>query len=165
MLNNLFLKLFPIVFVIFFIYLEAAPIYFFESELVKPYMTFTVIYCWVQHDGEKFRPLWLLFFGLFYDFLKDGIVGISPLFFLIMYHFHNYNITFVTVNFLNNIWIKFTFILSIYFSVLYLTNFFLEDFKYDFSKNFIGFVISIIIFPLFYNLIKNLSYRFGSLND
>ena len=85
MISNILIKLFPYVFVIFFTYLEAAPIYFFENELVKPLMTFTVIYCWIQHDSQQFRPLWLLFFGLFYDFLKDGIVGVTPLFFLTMY--------------------------------------------------------------------------------
>ena len=91
MISRILTKLFQFVFVIFFIYLEAAPIYFFDNELVKPLMTFTIIYSWIQHDSDRFRPLWLLFFGLFYDFLKDGIVGITPLFFLGMYHLSNNN--------------------------------------------------------------------------
>ena len=108
MIRRIFIQLFPFVFVVFFIYLESAPIYFFDNELVKPLMTFTIIYSWIQHDGDRFRPLWLLFFGLFYDFLKDGIVGITPFFFLTMYHFSNKNIGFIGVNYLNSIWIKFS---------------------------------------------------------
>ena len=62
MISRILIKLFPFVFVIFFIYLEAAPIYFFDNELVKPLMTFTIIYSWIQHDSDRFRPLWLFFF-------------------------------------------------------------------------------------------------------
>ena len=115
MISRILTKLFPFVFVIFFIYLEAAPIYFFDNELVKPLMTFTIIYSWIQHDSDRFRPLWLLFFGLFYDFLKDGIVGITPLFFLGMYHLSNNNVGFIAANYLNNIWIKFSIVLIFFY--------------------------------------------------
>ena len=165
MISNILIKLFPYVFVIFFTYLEAAPIYFFENELVKPLMTFTVIYCWIQHDSQQFRPLWLLFFGLFYDFLKDGIVGLTPLFFLTMYHFKNNNLSFFITPFFNNIWIKFVFILFIYFLFLLLTNLFFENHTYGFSKNLVSLVISVIIFPLFYSMIQRLSLLFGRIND
>ena len=86
MIKRVFIRLFPFVFVVFFIYLESAPIYFYDNELVKPLMTFTIIYCWIQHDSDRFRPLWLIFFGLFYDFLDGAIVGITSLFFLITLH-------------------------------------------------------------------------------
>ena len=165
MISNILIKLFPYVFVIFFTYLEAAPIYFFENELVKPLMTFTVIYCWIQHDSQQFRPLWLLFFGLFYDFLKDGIVGVTPLFFLTMYHFKNNNFSFFITFFFNNIWIKFILILFIYFLFLLLTNLFFENQTYGFSKNLVSLVISAIIFPLFYSMIQRLSLLFGRIND
>ena len=165
MIRRILIKLFPFVFVIFFIYLESAPIYFFDNELVKPLMTFTIIYCWIQHDGDRFRPLWLLFFGLFYDFLKDGIVGITPFFFLTMYHLSNNNIGFIAPNFLNNIWIKFSITLFFYFLSLFLINFLLEDFSYAIYKNSISVILSIILFPLFYSLIQKLSIMFGRLND
>ena len=70
MISRILTKLFPFVFVIFFIYLEAAPIYFFDNELVKPLMTFTIIYCWIQHDSDRFRPLWLLFLDYFMIFSR-----------------------------------------------------------------------------------------------
>ena len=165
MIRRILIKLFPFVFVIFFIYLESAPIYFFDNELVKPLMTFTIIYCWVQHDGDRFRPLWLLFFGLFYDFLKDGIVGITPFFFLTMYHLSNNNIGFIAPNFLNNIWIRFSITLFFYFLSLFLINFLLEDFSYAIYKNSISVILTIILFPLFYSLIQKLSVMFGRLND
>ena len=165
MISRILIKLFPFVFVIFFIYLEAAPIYFFDNELVKPLMTFTIIYSWIQHDSERFRPLWLLFFGLFYDFLKDGIVGITPLFFLGMYHLSNNNVGFIAANYLNNIWIKFSIVLIFYFMSLFLINFLLEDFSYAIYKNSISVVLSIILFPLFYSLVQKLSVMFGRLND
>ena len=165
MISRILTNLFPFVFVIFFIYLEAAPIYFFDNELVKPLMTFTIIYSWIQHDSDRFRPLWLLFFGLFYDFLKDGIVGITPLFFLGMYHLSNNNVGFIAANYLNNIWIKFSIVLIFYFMSLFLINFLLEDFSYAIYKNSISVVLSIILFPLFYSLVQKLSVMFGRLND
>ena len=165
MIGRILTKLFPFVFVIFFIYLEAAPIYFFDNELVKPLMTFTIIYSWIQHDSVRFRPLWLLFFGLFYDFLKDGIVGITPLFFLGMYHLSNNNIGFIAANNLNNIWIKFSIVLIFYIMSLFLINFLLDDFSYAIYKNSISVVLSIILFPLFYSLVQKLSVMFGRLND
>ena len=165
MINKIFIRLFPFLFVIFFIYLETAPIYFYDNELVKPLMTFTVIYSWIQHDSDRFRPLWLLFFGLFYDFLKDGVVGITPLFFLGMYHLSNNNVGFIAANYLNNIWIKFSIVLIFYFMSLFLINFLLEDFSYAIYKNSISVVLSIILFPLFYSLVQKLSVMFGRLND
>jgi len=165
MIRRILIKLFPFVFVIFFIYLESAPIYFFDNELVKPLMTFTIIYCWIQHDGDRFRPLWLLFFGLFYDLLKDGIVGITPFFFLTMYHLSNNNVGFIAPNFLNNIWVRFSITLFFYFLSLFLINFLLEDFSYAIYKNSISVILSIILFPLFYSLIQKLSIMFGRLND
>ena len=165
MINKIFTKLFPFFFIIFFIYLETAPIYYYDNELVKPLMTFTVIYCWIQHDSERFRPLWLLFFGLFYDFLKDGIVGVTPFFFLTMYHLNNNNIGFITINYLSNNWIKFAFVLLFYFLSLFLINYLLKDFSYSISKNSISVLLSIILFPLFYSLIQKLSVMFGRLND
>ena len=165
MISRILIKLFPFVFVIFFIYLEAAPIYFFDNELVKPLMTFTIIYSWIQHDSDRFRPLWLLFFGLFYDFLKDGIVGITPFFFLVMYHLSNNNVGFIAANYLNNIWIKFSIVLIFYFMSLLLINFLLEDFSYVIYKNSVSLVLSIILFPLFYSLVQKLSVMFGRLND
>ena len=165
MISRILTKLFPFVFVIFFIYLEAAPIYFFDNELVKPLMTFTIIYSWIQHDSERFRPLWLLFFGLFYDFLNDGIVGITPLFFLGMYHLSNNNVGFIAANYLNKIWIKFSIVLIFYFMSLFLINFLLEDFSYAIYKNSISVVLSIILFTLFYSLVQKLSVMFGRLND
>ena len=165
MISRILTKLFPFVFVIFFIYLEAAPIYFFDNELVKPLMTFTIIYSWIQHDSDRFRPLWLLSFGLFYDFLKDGIVGITPLFFLGMYHLSNNNVGFIAANYLNNNWIKFSIVLIYYFMSLFLINYLIKDFSYSISKNSISVLLSIILFPLFYSLIDKFSVMFGRLND
>ena len=105
------------------------------------------------------------FFGLFYDFLKDGIVGITPFFFLVMYHLSNNNVGFIAANYLNNIWIKFSIILIFYFMSLFLINFLLEDFSYVIYKNFISVILSIILFPLFYSLVQKLSVMFGRLND
>ena len=165
MIKRIFIRLFPFFFVIFFIYLETAPIYFFDNELVKPLMTFTIIYCWIQHDSYRFRHLWLLFFGLFYDFLKDGVVGVTPFFFLTMYHLNNNNIGFIATNYLNNNWIKFAIILLFYFMGLFLINYLLKNFSYSISKNSISVLLSIILFPLFYSLIDKFSVMFGRLND
>ena len=88
MIANFFVKIFPYIFILSFIYFEFSPVYFYENELIKPFLSFLIIYSWICHDVRRFRPLWLLIFGLFYDFLKDGIVGITPLFLL---HYLTYN--------------------------------------------------------------------------
>ncbi len=165
MINKIFIRLFPFLFVIFFMYLETAPIYFYDNELVKPLMTFTVIYCWIQHDSDRFRPLWLLFFGLFYDFLMDGVVGVTPFFFLTIYHLNNNSFGFIATNYLNNNWIKFTIVLFFYSMGLFLINYLLKNFSYSISKNSISVLLSVILFPFFYSLIQKLSVMFGRLND
>ncbi len=165
MISSFFGRLFPFVFIIFFIYFELAPIYFFESELVRPLMTFTTVYCWILNDKRKFRPLWLIFFGLFYDLLKDGIVGITALFFLGMYHLQNKSSGFIFSVDFKEIWIRFTAVLFLYSSLLFIANFFFEDFSYNVFKNLISFVLTIILFPLFHSVIQKISSKFGSFSE
>ena len=128
-------------------------------------MTFTTVYCWVLNDRRKFRPLWLIFFGLFYDLLKDGIVGITALFFLGMYHLQNKSSGFIFSVDFKDIWIKFTVVLFLYSLSLFIINFFFEDFSYNIFKNLISFVLTIILFPLFHSIIQKLSSKFGSLSE
>ena len=93
MIANFFVKIFPHIFVISFDLLGIFSYLFYENELIKPFISFLIIYSWICHDTNRFRPVWLLAFGLFYDFLKDGIVGITPLFFIILYHLQQKNRT------------------------------------------------------------------------
>ena len=81
MFSTLFFKFIPYLFLTFFIFFEFSPSYFAEKEVIKPYFTFIVLYALINNDTERFRPLWILLFGLFYDFLDGAIVGITSLFF------------------------------------------------------------------------------------
>tara|TARA_X000000368_G_scaffold404240_1_gene380056 strand:- start:343 stop:840 length:498 start_codon:yes stop_codon:yes gene_type:complete len=165
MLSNFFAKVFPFVFVVFFIYFEHAPIYFFNNELVRPLMTFTTVFCWISSDETKFRPIWLLFFGLFYDILKDGIIGLTPIFFLILNHLQTRRSTILFADTMKENWLKFIVIVFFYFVSSYLINIFMESSSYNLYKNFVSFILTIILFPFFYSMIQKLSYKFGNYNE
>ncbi len=164
MIANFFVKIFPYIFVISFVYLEFSPVYFYENELVKPFISFLIIYSWICHDTNRFRPVWLLAFGLFYDFLKDGIVGISPLFFIILYHLQKKSNSLVSFDF-KETWIKFIIYLLMYFVIIYLCNYFFENHSYNFKKNILCLVLTIVLFPLFFSLIEKLTMRFGKYDN
>ncbi len=164
MIANFFVKIFPYIFVISFVYLEFSPVYFYENELVKPFISFLIIYSWICHDTNRFRPVWLLAFGLFYDFLKDGIVGITPLFFIILYHLQKKSNSLVSFDF-KETWIKFIIYLLMYFVIIYLCNYFFENHSYNFKKNILCLVLTIVLFPLFFSLIEKLTMRFGKYDN
>ncbi len=164
MIANFFVKIFPYIFVISFVYLEFSPVYFYENELVKPFISFLIIYSWICHDTNRFRPVWLLAFGLFYDFLKDGIVGITPLFFIILYHLQKKSNSLVSFDF-KETWIKFIIYLLMYFVIIYLCNYFFENHSYNFKKNILCLVLTIVLFPLFFSLIEKLTVRFGKYDN
>ena len=136
MIANFFVKIFPHIFVISLIYLEFAPIYFNENELIKPFLSFLIVYSWISHDTNRFRPIWLLVFGLFYDFLKDGIVGVTPLFFIILYHLQQKKSESLISFDFKETWIKFIIYFILYFVIIYMCNYFFENSSYNFKKIF-----------------------------
>ena len=81
MFLSFFLRIIPYFLLILFIFLEFAPAYFLDKEIIKPYFTFMFLYALINNDSEKFRPLWILLVGLFYDFLDGEVIGITSLFF------------------------------------------------------------------------------------
>ena len=165
MIANFFVRIFPYIFVISFVYLEFSPVYFYENELVKPFISFLIIYSWICHDTNRFRPVWLLAFGLFYDFLKDGIVGITPLFFIILYHLQQKKSNSLVSFDFKETWIKFIIYLLMYFVIIYLCNYFFENHSYDLKKNILCLVLTIVLFPLFFSLIEKLTVRFGKYDN
>tara|TARA_B100000524_G_C23552695_1_gene335411 strand:+ start:227 stop:724 length:498 start_codon:yes stop_codon:yes gene_type:complete len=161
MIANFFVKIFPYIFILSFIYFEFSPVYFYDNELIKPFLSFLVVYSWICHDVNRFRPLWLLIFGLFYDFLKDGIVGITPLFFIILSHMQQKKSeTLISFDF-KETWIKFIIFLILYFIIIYLCNYFFENSNYNFKKNIFSLILTILLFPIFFSLIEKLTIRFG----
>ena len=161
MIANFFVKIFPYVFILSFIYFEFSPVYFYENELIKPFLSFLIVYSWICHDVRRFRPLWLLIFGLFYDFLKDGIVGITPLFFIVLSHLQQKKTDRLISFDFKETWIKFIIYLILYFIIIYLCNYFFENSNYNFIKNILSLVLTIILFPIFFSLIEKLTVRFG----
>jgi cell shape-determining protein MreD len=123
------------------------------------------MYSWICHDSSRFRPVWLLIFGLFYDFLKDGIVGITPLFFIILYHLEQKKTGLLLSFDFKETWIKFIIFLIAYSLILLSLDSFFENSSYDFRKNIISFVFTIILFPFFFSLIRKLTVRFGNYDN
>tara|TARA_B100001029_G_C14709773_1_gene259412 strand:- start:59 stop:556 length:498 start_codon:yes stop_codon:yes gene_type:complete len=165
MINSFFIKIFPFIFILFFIYFEFSPVYFFENKLIKPFLVFSVVYCWICHDIRKFRPIWLLIFGLFYDFLQDGIVGITSLFFLLIYHFQRKQSGNLLSYDFKETWVRFVMLLLFYVVSNYVINSLLEDFDYDLKKNFISFFLTVLLFPMIFILIEKITYRFRGYDE
>ena len=165
MFSTLFFRLIPYLFLTFFIFFEFSPAYFAEKEVIKPYFTFIVLYALINNDSERFRPLLILLFGLFYDFLDGAIVGITSLFFLITLHLlRRKHSTIVSVDF-KIIWINFIFILFLYVSVSQITKVFFHDVNFGFKRIFLSLIISIILFPIFNSLIEKFNTKFKIFNE
>lgn len=165
MFSTLFFRLIPYLFLTFFIFFEFSPAYFAEKEVIKPYFTFIVLYALINNDSERFRPLLILLFGLFYDFLDGAIVGITSLFFLITLHLlRRKHSTIVSVDF-KIIWINFIFILFLYVSVSQITKVFFHDVNFEFKRIFLSLIISIILFPIFNSLIEKFNTKFKIFNE
>ena len=165
MFSTLFFRLIPYLFLTFFIFFEFSPAYFAEKEVIKPYFTFIVLYALINNDSERFRPLLILLFGLFYDFLDGAIVGITSLFFLITLHLlRRKHSTIVSVDF-KIIWINFIFILFLYVSVSQITKVFFHDVNFEFKRIFLSLIISIILFPIFNSLIEKFNNKFKIFNE
>ncbi len=165
MFSTLFFKFIPYLFLTFFIFFEFSPSYFAEKEVIKPYFTFIVLYALINNDTERFRPLWILLFGLFYDFLDGAIVGITSLFFLITLHLlRRKHSTIVSVDF-KIIWINFIFILFLYVLVSQITKVIFHDVNFEFRRIFLSLIISIILFPVFNSLIEKFNTKFKIFNE
>jgi len=165
MFSTLFFRLIPYLFLTFFIFFEFSPAYFAEKEVIKPYFTFIVLYALINNDSERFRPLMILLFGLFYDFLDGAIVGITSLFFLITLHLlRRKHSTIVSVDF-KIIWINFIFILFLYVSVSQITKVVFHEVNFEFKRILLSLIISIILFPIFNSLIEKFNTKFKIFNE
>ncbi len=160
MITSFFLKIFPYFLLVSFIFFEFAPGYFFEKEIIKPFFTFIVLYALVNNNAEKFRPFWILLFGILYDFLDGQVIGITSLFFLIILHFlRRKHSTIISVDF-KNIWVNFVGMLTAYVFVNQLTHFIFFNETIEIKRILLSLLISIIMFPLFNSLIKKFN-KFG----
>ena len=98
---------------------------------------------------------------MFYDFLKDGIVGVTPHFFIILSHLQQKKTESLVSFDFKETWIKFIIYLIVYFVIIYLCNYFFENSDYNFGKNIFSLILTILLFPLFFSLIEKLTIRFG----
>ena len=165
MVLSFFLRIIPYFLLILFIFLEFAPAYFSDKEIIKPYFTFMFLYALINNDSEKFRPLWILLVGLFYDFLDGEVIGITSLFFLITLHFlRRKHSTIVLVDF-KIIWTNFILILLAYISVNKFIQFMIFDVSVELKRMVLSFFLSIILFPLFNSIVRKLNNRLGYINE
>ena len=165
MILSFFLRIIPYSLLILFIFFEFAPAYFSDKEIIKPYFTFMFLYALVNNDSEKFRPLWILLVGLFYDFLDGEVVGVTSLFFLITLHLlKRKHSTIVSIDF-RIIWTNFILILLAYVSVNKLIQFIFFGIPFEIKKIILSFFISIILFPLFNSIVRKFNNRLGYINE
>jgi rod shape-determining protein MreD len=162
MFHHLIFRSIPYFFVVFFIFLEFTPNYFFESQVIKPYMFYTVLYCWIIHDFKKFSIVWILIFCTFYDLIQQEIVGITSIFFLIINYLQRKEFNDLISLEFKEAWIKFILSLTMYLCVFSFASLFSVNNTLALKTITISFVLSVMIFPLFFSVIEKLSRKFKS---
>ena len=136
-----------------------------EDQLIKPYMFFAVLYCWISNDHRKFSPLSLFFLCTLYDLLSGDVVGITCIFFLYSQYLRRKQFNELISNDFKETWIKFIIILTAYISSISLIKLFFYNDAMSFKNITISFLVSIALFPLFFSIVNKLSYKFKSYNE
>ena len=165
MLYNLVSKSIPYLFVLFFIFFESTPNYFFQEEMIKPYMFFTVFYCWICSNFKQFSPLSIFFLSTLYDLIQGGIVGITCLFFLLLHYSRRRKFNDLISNDFKETWIKYIVGFTTYIFIISLTIIFFNENKIVIKNLALSFIFSIALFPLFFFIVDRLSYRFRGYNE
>ena len=165
MLYNLALRSIPYLFVLFFIFFESTPNYFFQEEMIKPYMFFTVFYCWICSNFSQFSPISIFFLSTLYDLIQGGVVGITCLFFLLLHYSRRRKFNDLISNDFKETWIKYILGFTAYMFIISLTIIFFNENKIVIKNLALSFIFSIALFPLFFFIVDRLSYRFRSYNE
>ncbi len=165
MLNNLVLKSIPYAFVLFFIFFEFTPNYFFQEEIIKPYMFFTILYCWICSNFKQFSPISIFFLSTLYDFIQGGVVGITCLFFLLLHYSRRKKFNDLISNDFKETWFNYILIFTTYIFLISLTIIFFNENKIVLKNLALSFFFSIALFPLFFFIVDKLSHRFRSYNE
>ena len=165
MLYNLVSKSIPYLFVLFFIFFESTPNYFFEDEMIKPYMFFTIFYCWICSNFKQFSPISIFFLSTLYDLIQGGIVGITCLFFLMLHYSRRRKFNDLISNDFKETWIKYIVGFTTYIFIISLTIIFFNENKIVIKNLALSFIFSIALFPLFFFIVDRLSNRFRSYNE
>ena len=165
MLYSLVSKSTPYIFVLFFIFFESTPNYFYEQEMIKPYMFFTVLYCWICSNFKQFSPISIFFLSTLYDLIQGGIVGITCLFFLMLHYSRRRKFNDLISNDFKETWIKYIVGFTTYIFIISLTIIFFNENKIVIKNLALSFIFSIALFPLFFFIVDKLSYKFRSYNE
>ena len=165
MLYNLVSRSIPYLFVLFFIFFESTPNYFFEDQMIKPYMFFTIFYCWICTNFKQFSPISIFFLSTLYDLIQGGVVGITCLFFLLLHYSRRRKFNDLITNDFKETWIKYIVGFTTYIFIISLTIIFFNENKIVIKNLALSFIFSIALFPLFFFIVDRLSYRFRSYNE
>ena len=165
MFYNLVSRSIPYLFVLFFIFFESTPNYFFEEEMIKPYMFFTIFYCWICTNFKQFSPISIFFLSTLYDLIQGGVVGITCLFFLLLHYSRRRKFNDLISNDFKETWINYILGFTAYIFIISLTIIFFNENQIVIKNLALSFIFSIALFPLFFFIVNRLSYRFRSYNE
>ena len=165
MFYNLVSRSIPYLFVLFFIFFESTPNYFFEEEMIKPYMFFTIFYCWICTNFKQFSPISIFFLSTLYDLIQGGVVGITCLFFLLLHYSRRRKFNDLISNDFKETWIKYILSFTAYIFIISLTIIFFNENMIVIKNLALSYIFSIALFPLFFFIVDRLSYRFRSYNE
>ena len=165
MLNNLIFKSLPYLLILIFTFFEFTSNYLFQKQLIKPFMFFSVIYCWIYCDHRKFNPFSILILTVIYDLLNGDIVGVTCLFFLFIQYSRRKIFSDLISDDFKEIWMKFILSFTFYLSINLLIKLFFSTETTNLKNITISFIITIALFPLFFKIVNKLSYKFRSYNE
>ena len=165
MLYNLVFRSIPYLFVLFFIFFESTPNYFFQEEMIKPYMFFTVFYIWICSDFKQFSPISIFFLSTLYDLIQGGVLGITCLFFLLLHYSRRRKFNDLISNDFKETWINYILGFTAYIFIISLTIIFFSENQIVIKNLALSFIFSIALFPLFFYIVDKLSYRSRTYNE
>ena len=165
MFYNLVSRSIPYLFVLFFIFFESTPNYFFQEVMIKPYMFFTIFYCWICSDFKQFSPISIFFLSTLYDLIQGRIVGLTCLFFLLLHYSRRRKFNDLISNDFKETWIKYILSFTAYIFIISLTIIFFNENMIVIKNLALSYIFSIALFPLFFFIVDRLSYRFRSYNE
>ena len=155
----------PYIFVLFFIFFESTPNYFFQEVMIKPYMFFTIFYCWIYTNFKQFSPISIFFLSTLYDIIQGGVVGITCLFFLLLHYSRRRKFNDLISNDFKETWIKYILGFTAYIFIISLTIIFFSENQIVIKNLALSFIFSIALFPLFFFIVDRLSFRFRTYNE
>ena len=161
--NNLYKKILntsPITTSFIFCILDSTPFYFVDFISFKTQMGFIVVYSWICCNHHKFRPLFILFFGIIIDLFNNSYFGFTSLFFLFLFLLQRREVENLLDKRFIATWTKFSIVFLFYSLInILILKFFLSVIKFDLIEVAFTVLVTIVMFPIIFSLVNKINNK------